>query len=129
VRGARRPAGLDLLLEFELKHGVKPRGLASFWLSTLWRFLEDSRQNPDAFEGLAFQAMAERLSAREFEEGYGPLRARLTLPPPYPIELRQAYRVLQGRVNSYAGITVDGELWAGFFQANVYEPAEEPGAV
>lgn len=121
VRAARRPAGQDLLVEFEAKSGCQHESLAAFWLACLWRFLEDSQANTDAFEGLAFQALAESLSAEEFREAYGPLRARLTLPPPFPIELRQAYRILRGRLTSLAGVTTDGELWAGFFQADVFE--------
>lgn len=121
LRAARRPAGADLLVEFEVKSGCQHDDLAAFWLASLWRFLEDSRANTDAFEGLAFQALAQPLNAAEFAEAYGPIRARLTLPPPYPIELRRAYRVLNGRLVSFAGLNSDGEMWAGFFQANVYE--------
>lgn len=121
VRAARRPAGPDLVVEFGLKSDVEPQGLAAFWLASLWRFLEDAKQNTDAFEGLAFQAIAQRLSAELFEQCYSPIRARLTLPPPYPIELREAYRILSGRLTSFAGVTTDGEYWAGFYQANVYD--------
>lgn len=121
VRAARRPAGADLLVEFEVRTGCQHENLAGFWLASLWRFLEDSRANTDTFEGLAFQALAESMSASEFQEAYGRVRARLTLPPPYPIELRRAYRTLNGRLTSFAGVTTDGELWAGFYQANVFE--------
>ena len=121
VRAVRRPAGVNLLVEFEVRSGCQHEDLASFWLASLWRFLEDSRANTDAFEGLAFQALAEPLNAHEFEAAYGPIRASLTLPPPFPVELRRSYRVLNGRLVSFAGVTTDGEMWAGFFQANVYE--------
>lgn len=118
----RRPAGADLIVEFAPRSGRGTEGgLAAFWLATLWRFLEDSRQNTDAFEGLAYQALAERLDAAQFSALYGPIRARLTLAPPHGVELREAYRVLQGRVTSFAGVTTDGEFWAGYHQANVYE--------
>lgn len=120
VRAARRPAGADLLVEFEPRSEARPSSLPGFWLSALWRFLEDSRGNTDAFEGLAFQATALRLSPAEFAQRYGLLRARLTLPPPYPIELREAYLTLSGRLISYTGITTEESYWAGFFQANVY---------
>ena len=121
LRAARRPAGPDLLVEYGVEESRRPKSLAAFWLASLWRFLEDSKQNPDAFEGLAFQAVAQSLSAAEFGASYGLLRARLTLPPPYPIELEEAYRTLHGRITSFVGVTTDGEFWAGFFQANVFE--------
>lgn len=121
LRAVRRPAGADLVVEYELKSGEEVSGLPAFWLACLWRFLEDSQQKTDAFEGLAFQALAERLDAREFSHQYGAVRSRLTLPPPYPIELREAYRTLNGRLVSFAGITTEGEHWSGFFQADLFE--------
>jgi hypothetical protein len=121
LRAVRRPAGVDLVVEYELKSGEEVSGLPAFWLACLWRFLEDSQQKTDAFEGLAFQALAERLDAHDFERDYAAVRSRLTLPPPYPIELREAYRTLNGRLVSFTGITTDGEYWSGFYQADVFE--------
>jgi hypothetical protein len=126
LRAARRPAGPDLIVEVTARQGHKVRyaTLEGFWLAALWRFLEDSKQNPLAFEGLAFQASAQPLTIEEFNLAYEPIRERLTLPPPYRIELRKAFRVLHGRITSFAGVTRDGEFWAGFYQANVYEMLE-----
>lgn len=123
LRAIRRPAGADLIVEYELTPAgsVHYQDLAPFWLATLWRFLEDSRQNTDAFEGLAYQAIAEKLTAVQFGTLYGAVRARLTLPPPYRVELREAYRILNGRVTSFAGTTTDGEFWAGYHQGEVYQ--------
>ncbi|MCA9796379.1 MAG: hypothetical protein KC910_31445 [Candidatus Eremiobacteraeota bacterium] len=122
LRAARRPAGADLVVEFEaLPNRSKEGGLAGFWLDALWRFLEDNRRSTEAFEGMAFQALAERLDALEFERLYGRVRERLTLRPPQGIELLEAYRVLNGRVSSFAGVTTDGEFWTGFYQADVFE--------
>lgn len=121
LRTVRRPAGEDLVLEFLPKESwSRDGGLAVFWLATLWRFLEDCHQRTDAFEGLAFQAMAERLDARMFENLFERVRARLTLPPLQGVELREAYRVLNGRVTSFAGMTTDGEMWASFHQPQVF---------
>ena len=112
----------DLVVEFEaLPNRSKEGGLAGFWLDALWRFLEDNRRSTEAFEGMAFQALAERLDALEFERLYGRVRERLTLRPPQGIELLEAYRVLNGRVSSFAGVTTDGEFWTGFYQADVFE--------
>jgi hypothetical protein len=121
LKAARRPAGRHLLVEFEMDQDGEANSLADFWLASLWRFLDDSRQNTEAFEGLAFQALAERLSPRDFEVGYGPLRAQLTLPPANAVELKESYRLLNGRLRSFAGVTSQGRFWAGFFQADVYE--------
>lgn len=122
-RSARRPAGRHLLVEIETDPEEEPgfEELAEFWLVALWRFLEDSNQNHLAFEGLAFQAQAEPLSPTQFAQLYGGVRAHLILTPPQgAIDLRQAYRVLQGRLTSFAGVTRQGAFWSGFFQANVY---------
>lgn len=122
LRAARRPAGVDLVVEFEaLPSRSKEGGLAGFWLAALWRFLEDSRRSTEAFEGLAFQALAERLDAAEFTHLYGRVRERLTLQPPRGVELLEAYRLLNGRVTSFAGVNTDGEFWTGFYQADVFE--------
>ncbi|MGE0493899.1 MAG: hypothetical protein AB7S38_32120 [Vulcanimicrobiota bacterium] len=122
LRAARRPAGPDLVVEFEaMPTRSKDGGLAAFWLATLWRFLEDTRRSTEAFEGLAFQALAERLDAVEFGRLYGRVRQRLTLQPPQGVELLEAYRVLNGRVTSFAGVNTDGEFWTGFYQADVFE--------
>jgi hypothetical protein len=122
LRVVRRPASRHLLAEVEadLEDGTCFYGLADFWLAALWRFLEDSHQNQLAFEGLAFQALAEALSPSHFEQLYGDIQAHLILPPPQRIELGQAYRLLQGRLTSFAGTTRHGTLWAAFFQANDY---------
>ncbi len=122
LRAVRRPAGEDLVVEFVPKAAWSREGaLAAFWLATLWRFLEDSHQNTLAFEGLAYQAVAERLDAKMFEGLFEQVRSRLTLPPPYGVELREAFRVLNGRVTSFVGTTTDGEMWASFFQAGVFQ--------
>ena len=121
VRSVRRPAGAHLLVEFQPKAGIVPRSLAGFWLACLWRLLEDSQQNTEAFEGLAFQALAQRLTSEDFERLYGEVRSHLTLPPPYPLELSSAYRVLDGRLVSFVGLTCEGSAWAGFFQKHVFE--------
>lgn len=120
LRSARRPAGRHLLVEIESdpEEGNPFCGLADFWLAALWRFLEDTHQNHLAFEGLAFQALAEGLSLGHFERLYADLRAHLILAPLRGVELRQAYRLLQGRLLSFAGVTHQGTFWSGFFQAN-----------
>lgn len=121
VRAVRRPAGPHLLIEFQPKVGLIPLSLAGFWLGCLWRFLEDSQQSSVAFEGLAFQSLPLPLTAEQFREQYGAVRSHLTLPPPYPLQMRSAYRLLSGRLNAFAGIDIDGTAWAGFFQTHVFE--------
>lgn len=120
VRAVRRPAGADLLVEMAPRAGHASGCLASFWLGALWRFLEDSRQNTEAFEGLAYQALAEALGPSDFQRRYEALRARLSLPPREPVELSVAYRVLQGRIQSFAGWDRDGDPWCAFFEAEVF---------
>lgn len=128
LRVARRPAKADLVVEVfpdtDAQLSTKYLSLAAFWLAALWRFLQDNQRNVLAFEGLAFQAVAHRLSLADFVARYDEIRSCLTLSPPLDLELRESYAVLQGRLTSLTGVTTDGEFWACFYQAEVFRHAE-----
>ena len=99
VRCARRPAGTDVLVE-------------------RWT-LPDGK--PSWFEGLAYQSRFVELTPGEFRSEFRALQQRLTLPPPETIFLRKAYRVLDGRLISYMGVTEDLDYWSGTFGPGHYE--------
>lgn len=126
LRISRRPAGQDLIIEVYAKISSQSYpNLAAFWLASLWRFLEENHRSPQAFEGLGFQAQAQMLSRFEFTSRYQEIQKLLTLPPAHRLELKEAYLVLQGRLTSLAGFTIDDEPWALFFQAGVFTPVDE----
>lgn len=116
IRCARRPAGKRVMTETTTLPGGETqfRGLAHFWMESLYGFLRDSGSDVRWFEGLAYQSDFMELTPAEFHNEYRALQQReLTLPPQETVELSKAFRVLQGRLFSYTGVTIDGEYWAG----------------
>lgn len=115
-RSVRRPAGKLVLIEtFAAPEAQKQfRGLTHFWLEAVYEFLQNSGSDVRWFEGLAYQSVFEELTPSEFHRQYRGLQQdKLTLPPPETVELGMSYRVLQGRLVSYLGVTVDDEYWSG----------------
>lgn len=123
VRSARRPAGESLLIETQTYDSGTSfyLGLADFWLHALSRFQQDSGSDELWLRGLAYQSDFSERDADQFLKEYSAIQQRLTLPPPEIIELQKAYRVLQGRVISYCGITSDGEYWAGTYGPGYFQ--------
>lgn len=117
VRSARRPAGQRMLVESWTSPGGTESfvSLLDFWTRALYRFLEDTGSDVRWFEGLAYQALFQELTPQRFFEEYRELQHRLTLLPPETVGLLQAFRVLDGRVISYMGLTAEGDFWAGTF--------------
>ena len=91
------------------------RSLLDFWLASLHGFLLDSGSDARWFEGLAYQSKFEKLSSDAFRHEYRELQQNLTLPPPETISLRTAYRVLDGRIVSYMGVTPENDYWSGTY--------------
>ena len=115
-RSVRRPAGELVLIEASSPPAAQSefRGLTHFWMEAIHRFLDQSGSDVRWFEGLAYQSVFTKLTPTAFHQEYRALQQKhLTLPPPETVELTLAYRVLQGRVISYLGITLDEEYWAG----------------
>lgn len=117
IRRARRPAGEQILIETWTRPDGKEafKSLLDFWLASLHEFLDDSGSDIRWFEGLAYQSRFVRLESREFRQEYRALQDRLTLPPPETIFLIEAYRVLDGRLISYMGVTEDQDFWSATF--------------
>lgn len=124
VRMARRPAGKGVLIErWTLPGGdAEYRSLLDFWLSSLYSFLKDSGSDARWFEGLAYQSRFVALTPGEFRREYRELQQKLILPPPETIELESAYRVLDGRVISFMGVTWERQYWTGTFGPGHYGP-------
>lgn len=123
IRRARRPARGKMLLEVTTYDSGRGDylSLTDFWLHSILHFLIDSGAKREFFEGVAYQADFEALTASEFETEFRQIQQELTLPPPGVVELQKAYRVLRGRLRGYAGITSDGEYWAGTFGPSFHE--------
>ena len=123
IRRARRPARGKMLLEITTydKGRQDYISLTDFWLHAVRHFITDSGSKEEFFEGVAYQANFESLSAAEFEGEFRKVQDELTLPPPGIVELQNAYRVLRGRVVGYAGITTDGEYWSGTFGPSFHD--------
>lgn len=117
VVSARRPAGERVLIEtWTRPHGKSTYTcLMDFWVHALFRFLEDSGSDRQWFEGLAYQSKFVDLTPKDFHGEYRELQQELILPPPETIWLNKAYRVLNGRIVSYMGLTEENEFWTGTF--------------